>query len=76
MAHSDPSPESQPRAKAVDLKALDALTGGAFTAPTAGERASRIRNWLASEPTHEQLSEVFRELSQRDKANSVLWRKR
>jgi hypothetical protein len=67
MVHSDPSPESQPRAKAVDLKALDALTGGAFTAPTAGERASRIRNWLAGEPTHEQLAEVFRELSQRDK---------
>ena len=67
MVHSDPSPESQPRAKAVDLKALDALTGGAFTAPTAGERASRIRNWLAGEPTPEQLAEVFRELSQRDK---------
>jgi threonine dehydrogenase-like Zn-dependent dehydrogenase len=28
MVHSDPSPESQPRAKAVDLKALDALTVG------------------------------------------------
>ncbi|MEI7784565.1 MAG: DUF349 domain-containing protein [Betaproteobacteria bacterium] len=67
MVHSDPSPDSQPRAKAVDLKALDALTGGAFTAATAGERASRIRSWLAGEPSPEQLAEVFRELSQRDK---------
>jgi len=29
-----------------DLTSLDALTGGAFTAPTSGERAARLRDWL------------------------------
>ena len=67
MVHSDPTQDSQARAKALDLKALDALTGGAFTAATAGERAARIRAWLAGEPSPEQLAEVFKELSNRDK---------
>lgn len=49
------------------MQALDALTGGAFSAPTAGERAARVRLWLESDPPPEQLSEVFRELSHRDK---------
>ena len=46
---------------------LDALTGGAFSAPTSGERAARIRDWLASNPAPEQMQEVFKELSGRDK---------
>ena len=46
---------------------LDALTGGAFSAPTSGERAARIRDWLASEPALEQMNEVFKELSHRDR---------
>jgi ATP-dependent RNA helicase SUPV3L1/SUV3 len=46
---------------------LDALTGGAFSAPTSGERAARVRDWLVSEPTLEQMNEVFKELSQRDR---------
>jgi len=50
-----------------DIPALDALTGGAFTAPTSGERAQRIRDWLAGNPTAEHLQEVFKELSGRDK---------
>ena len=50
-----------------DLSQLDALTGGAFKAPTSGERAARLREWLASEPSLEQMTEVFRELSHRDK---------
>ncbi|MDR2852202.1 MAG: DUF349 domain-containing protein [Burkholderiaceae bacterium] len=53
--------------KSHDLQALDALTGGAFTAPTSSERAQRIRDWLARHPPVEQLQEVFRELSGRDK---------
>jgi predicted secreted protein len=53
--------------KAHDLQSLDALTGGAFTASTAGERAQRVREWLASDPPVEQMQEVFRELSGRDK---------
>ena len=46
---------------------LDALTGGAFSAPTSGERAARVREWLASEPSLEQMQEVFKDLSQRDR---------
>lgn len=47
--------------------ALDALTGGAFSAPTSGERAARIRDWLATGPALEQMNEVFKELSHRDR---------
>jgi len=50
-----------------DLSQLDALTGGAFKSPTSGERATRLREWLASEPSIEQMTEVYRELSHRDK---------
>jgi len=53
--------------KSMDASSLDRLTGGAFTAPTTGERSARIREWLASEPAPELMAEVFRELSQRDK---------
>ncbi len=67
MVQSDPSQDSQARAKAADVQALDALTGGAFSAPTSGERAARIRAWMAGDPPAEQLAEVFRELSNRDK---------
>ncbi|MEY4978246.1 MAG: hypothetical protein RLZZ352_516 [Pseudomonadota bacterium] len=46
---------------------MDALTGGAFSAPTSGERSARIRDWLATNPTLEQMNDVFKELSQRDR---------
>ncbi len=46
---------------------LDGLTGGAFSAPTSGERAAKVREWLATQPSPEQMQEVFRELSARDK---------
>ncbi|MCF8211332.1 MAG: DUF349 domain-containing protein [Rhodoferax sp.] len=54
-------------AKHNDIAHLDSLTGGAFSAPTSGERASRVREWLATNPTHEQLADVFKELSVKDK---------
>jgi ATP-dependent RNA helicase SUPV3L1/SUV3 len=54
-------------AKISDLTLLDELTGGAFTAPTSGERASRVRDWLLKEPSPEQMQEVFKELSVKDK---------
>jgi hypothetical protein len=54
-------------AKPADLQQLDALTGGAFSAPTSGERAARVRDWLASERTLEQLQAVYKELSVKDK---------
>ena len=50
-----------------NIQALDALTGGAFTAATSGERASKVRDWLAKGPAPEQIAEVFKELSGRDK---------
>ena len=69
------APEAAPApAKASEPHPLDALTGGAFSAATSGERASRIREWLATQPALEQLQEVFKELSARDKgaARSVI----
>ncbi len=46
---------------------LDALTGGVFSAPTSGERAARIRHWLSTDPSLEQMNEVFKDLSHRDR---------
>lgn len=56
-----------PKAAPAAPHPLDALTGGAFSAPTSGERAARVREWLASEPTLDQMNDVFKELSQRDR---------
>jgi len=54
-------------AQRTDTQALDELTGGAFSAPTAGERAARVRAWLQREPAPEQMQLVYRELSVKDK---------
>jgi hypothetical protein len=71
-----PSPQSNAPESAVNTPAqpkaaashpLDAVTGGAFTAPTSGERAARIREWLATDPALELMNEVFKELSHRDR---------
>ena len=59
-----------------DTRSLDALTGGAFSAPTSGERAARVREWLTSNPSAEQMQEVFRELSGRDKGAAKLLREK
>ncbi len=56
-----------PSSSAHDLTSLDALTGGALTAPTSGERAARLREWMASDPSSELLQQVFKEMSARDK---------
>jgi hypothetical protein len=53
--------------KPLDLAALDQSTGGAFNAPTSGERSARLREWLATEPSADLLAEVYREMSSRDK---------
>ena len=58
---------NQPTAKTQEAHPLDAMTGGAFSAPTSGERTARVRQWLAGNPGVEQMNEVFRELSSRDK---------
>ncbi len=67
---------TQATLKPNDTRSLDTLTGGAFTAPTSGERAARVRDWLASDPSVEQMQEVFRELSGRDKGAAKLLRER
>lgn len=53
--------------KSSDTAALDQLTGGAFSAPTSGERASRIRDWLTTQPSADLMADVYKELSHRDK---------
>ena len=63
-------------AKHLDIAQLDSLTGGAFTAATAGDRASRIREWLQGNPSADLLAEVFRELSVKDKGAAKLVRER
>ncbi|RYF01013.1 MAG: DUF349 domain-containing protein [Comamonadaceae bacterium] len=71
------APEVNPApAKASEPHPLDALTGGAFSAATSGERGSRIRDWLATQPTPEQLQDVFKELSARDKGAARAVRER
>lgn len=71
------APEVNPApAKTPEPHPLDALTGGAFSAATSGERAARIRDWLATQPAPEQLQEVFKELSARDKGAARAVRER
>ena len=67
---------STPSAKHNDIAHLDSLTGGAFSAPTSGERSARLREWLLTNPQPEQLSDVFRELSVKDKGAAKLVRER
>jgi hypothetical protein len=67
---SKPAPAPVPVAKTApksDAHPLDGLTGGAFSAATSGERTARIRTWLASEPTPEQMADVYKDLANRDK---------
>ena len=63
-------------AKNNDIAHLDSLTGGAFTAPTSGERAARVREWLAAVPSPEQMADVFKELSVKDKGAAKLVREK
>jgi hypothetical protein len=63
-------------AKAHDAHPLDQLTGGAFSAHTSSERAARIRDWLAGNPTADQMQAVFKELSGKDKGAAKLLREK
>jgi hypothetical protein len=63
-------------AKTHDAHPLDVLTRGAFSAHTSGERMTCIREWLATSPTTEQLQQVFKELSVKDKGASKLVREK
>ncbi len=66
-AVSDTSTPKAPAKAPAAAHPLDALTGGAFSAPTSGDRAAKVREWLASNPKVEQMQEVFKELSSKDK---------
>ena len=55
---------------------MDQLTGGAFAAATSGDRAIRLRDWLATEPALEPLQEVYREMSARDKGAAKVLKER
>lgn len=59
-----------------DLAQLDAITQGAFTAPTSGERGARVREWLATNPAPELMQAVFKELSVKDKGAAKPLRER
>jgi ATP-dependent RNA helicase SUPV3L1/SUV3 len=62
------SPKAAMNAKsAPEPHPLDALTGGAFSAATAGDRAAKVRDWMATNPSSEQMQDVFKEMSHRDK---------
>ena len=62
--------------KTPDLQTLDNLTGGAFTAQTSGERAAKLREWLLTEPSHEVLQHVYKEISTRDKGAAKVLREK
>ncbi|RYX92385.1 MAG: DUF349 domain-containing protein [Comamonadaceae bacterium] len=67
---ADTTPAGPSAAKPVakqDAHPLDGLTGGAFSAPTSGERTSRIRQWLTTNPSAEQMADVYKDLANRDK---------
>ncbi|MBS0291427.1 MAG: DUF349 domain-containing protein [Proteobacteria bacterium] len=71
------APEANPvQTKTSEPHPLDALTGGAFSAATSGERSARIREWLATQPATDKLQEVFKELSARDKGAARAVRER
>ena len=62
--------------KTMEAHPLDALTHGAFSAHTSGERMACIREWLATGPTAEQMQQVFKELSSKDKGAAKLLREK
>ena len=65
---------THPENKTPDLSALDALTGGAFTAATSGERITVLQTWLLTEPSLPALQDVFKEMSHRDKGAAKVLR--
>ena len=70
------TPVAAPAAKVHESHPLDQLTGGAFSAHTSSERTARIRDWLAGNPTAEQMQAVFKELSGKDKGAAKLLREK
>jgi ATP-dependent RNA helicase SUPV3L1/SUV3 len=63
----DPVAAKSSQARGTETHLLDAVTGGAFSAATSGERAARIREWLLRNPSAEHMADVYKELANRDK---------
>jgi len=63
-------------AKTAQAHPLDAMTLGAFSKQTSGERMACIREWLATSPSADQLQQVFKELSGKDKGAAKLLREK
>ena len=59
-----------------DIAALDQLTGGAFSAAHSSDRTALLRAWLEGQPALEQLQEVYREMSARDKGAAKVIKER
>ncbi|MCM2341269.1 DUF349 domain-containing protein [Rhodoferax sp.] len=77
LSKASPTPDAPVvSAKTPEVHPLDALTHGAFSAQTSGERMACIREWLASSPSNEQLQQVFKELSGKDKGAAKLLREK
>ena len=62
--------------KSLDLATLDKLTGGAFTVSSSADRTARLRDWLAGQPTLEQVQAAFDEMSHRDKGAAKVLREK
>ena len=67
ISRSSLHPMSTQAPKNLEIAQLDGITGGAFSAPTSGERAARVKEWLAGNPDTELQQAVFKELSVKDK---------
>ena len=67
---------THPSPKTPDVQALDTLTGGAFVAQTSGERAAKLRDWLLTEPSQQDLQLVYKEISTRDKGAAKVLREK
>jgi ATP-dependent RNA helicase SUPV3L1/SUV3 len=63
-------------AKTNEPHPLDALTGGAFSAHTSTERTAKIREWLVTEPSADNLQAVFKEMGGKDKGAAKLLREK
>ncbi len=73
---TDSQPPEAPASPVKTVHPLDAMTLGAFSALTSSERTACIREWLASSPSPEQLQQVFKELSVKDKGAARLLREK
>jgi len=60
----------------LDAQQLDALTSGAFSAPTSGERSALLRDFLSTEPAPELIQAVYKEMSVKDKGAAKLLREK